>query len=542
MTDPQAPLPFPGPARPPRTDGGPIIPLGIALLLAGIYALADDGARLPIDASMMLGTTQEWLAGNWRDPAALSKYGPMVSILLIPIELLRRMLGGMITESQAVCLLSNGATSAAAAVLYLTARRLGYRAARSVAVALVFGLATYALPFTRSPQSEPLQSLLVMLILHGLVVTRTSGGRGGAVRIALCLAPLTLTKFYAMALLGPPLLAGAFLTERARGELGAGRAGRARLMIMFCGATVALALQMLVNLAVRDSLFRFGYVLDRDIRGFTTPLYEGLFGLTVGMTKGFWYYSPVLALALFTLRGFIRRHPEAGWFILGCTLMHFFGYAKWWAWHGDWHWGPRFLLPVVPLMSLPLLDAPDLWRAEAERGPRRRRAAACAALLAASLYVQIIAVASTHIHYYYTLYARTRIERQYDVRQFPVTDDLWMSHFIPSLSPLIYHHRLLMRRIGLAGEEDVPWRFQEYHYWSVELPVLPWEFWWVATEEIPDHEIPARDPDRRPVPFMIAAALAGAVLLAFGLKKSAPLNHDDRVAGASAPVPPQGSP
>jgi hypothetical protein len=28
-------------------------------------------------------------------------------------------------------------------------------------------------------------------------------------------------------------------------------------------------------------------------------------------------------------------------------------YSKWWAWHGGWCWGPRFLVPVIPLILIP---------------------------------------------------------------------------------------------------------------------------------------------------------------------------------------------
>jgi hypothetical protein len=35
----------------------------------------------------------------------------------------------------------------------------------------------------------------------------------------------------------------------------------------------------------------------------------------------------------------------------------FIVYSKWWAWHGGWCWGPRFLVPVIPLLLLPGLAA-----------------------------------------------------------------------------------------------------------------------------------------------------------------------------------------
>lgn len=39
-------------------------------------------------------------------------------------------------------------------------------------------------------------------------------------------------------------------------------------------------------------------------------------------------------------------------------------YGAWWAWHGGWSWGPRFLVPLIPLSCLPigLLPARSGWR------------------------------------------------------------------------------------------------------------------------------------------------------------------------------------
>ena len=61
-----------------------------------------------------------------------------------------------------------------------------------------------------------------------------------------------------------------------------------------------------------------------------------------------------------------RRYPlEAGTaFLLFLAQLLYFG--RWWAWHGDWSWGPRYLVVTVPLLMLG-------WGAAAERLGRRCR-------------------------------------------------------------------------------------------------------------------------------------------------------------------------
>jgi hypothetical protein len=70
----------------------------------------------------------------------------------------------------------------------------------------------------------------------------------------------------------------------------------------------------------------------------------------------FLYAPPVILFGLgFT--GFARRYRKYLWLIAAITVYVLVVYSKWWAWHGGWCWGPRFLVPVVPLLLLPGLVA-----------------------------------------------------------------------------------------------------------------------------------------------------------------------------------------
>jgi hypothetical protein len=60
-------------------------------------------------------------------------------------------------------------------------------------------------------------------------------------------------------------------------------------------------------------------------------------------------------------------------------------YARWWAWYGGGGWGPRFLLPVMPLFAVPLLHVFNRWR---EVGPPTR--ALIVALAGFSVAFQVV--------------------------------------------------------------------------------------------------------------------------------------------------------
>lgn len=84
---------------------------------------------------------------------------------------------------------------------------------------------------------------------------------------------------------------------------------------------------------------------------FGNPLY-GLPGLLVSPGKGILFFSPPILLALFGYAGLRRRAPMLATTIAATTLVlvpflaciRFFG--------GDWCWGPRYLIPILPLWAL----------------------------------------------------------------------------------------------------------------------------------------------------------------------------------------------
>jgi hypothetical protein len=57
---------------------------------------------------------------------------------------------------------------------------------------------------------------------------------------------------------------------------------------------------------------------------------------------------------------FRRVYPALGEFLAVAWGGALVFYGAWWAWHGGWCWGPRFLVPLMPLSCLPLIMLLDL--------------------------------------------------------------------------------------------------------------------------------------------------------------------------------------
>jgi hypothetical protein len=171
--------------------------------------------------------------------------------------------------------------------------------------------------------------------------------------------------------------------------LGAREERSKRLLFFALGSAPWLALFLFYNWYRWGSPFATGYAMTR-YRYFELS-FRGFVGLTVSPGRGFFWYSPVLLLAFPGFRPFRERAPLLARAILVtvATYVTFLSFTT--VWNGDWTWGPRHLLPLVPLVSLLILPLLE---------PGRLRRSVGIPLVAASIVVQLIGVAVNYETYF----------------------------------------------------------------------------------------------------------------------------------------------
>ena len=137
---------------------------------------------------------------------------------------------------------------------------------------------------------------------------------------------------------------------------------------------------------------RFGNPLQSGYagEGFTTPLWKGIAGLLVSPGKGAALYAPPLILSAILWRRFRRVDHGLAEFLALAWGTALIVYGMWWAWDGGWCWGPRLLIPLMPLSCLPLTVLPEgrWWRV------------ALIGLVALGIAVQVPGVLTTVIPHY----------------------------------------------------------------------------------------------------------------------------------------------
>jgi len=260
---------------------------------------------------------------------------------------------------------------------------LGSSRRAALAAGLGYGLATFAWPQARGHASDVQAACCFTLGLECWIRAR---GRVSA-RLALGFGCAAALAFLTRVALAPAVLIldGAFALRLWAREPALEPARRRRLALLASGP------QLLVLLAwLALNQLRFGDALDS---GYGLAVAGGLFGgdprdalagLLVSPGRGLLWMAPGLCLLPLGVSR-ARRERWGALLRLGLLLALAVGLPAIFlrGWHGAWSYGPRYLLPALPVLWL--LSALAFQRSDVDRRLRR----AVPMLLAAGLLVQL---------------------------------------------------------------------------------------------------------------------------------------------------------
>lgn len=353
----------------------------------------------------------------------------------------------------------------AAALAGLLARALGAGRSGEGLGVVAAALASPLWAYTGCGFSEPLQALCFAGTAASalLAALRDDGGETAAARRLAALAGFSagfalLTKSVNVLFAGLLMLPLLFDGE---GRLAPGRRLRLVSAAALGGAVPALA--WLAFEVVRFGRPFSSYASQR----FTHDLLDGLWRLLVGPNKGLLLYFPLLPVAVAGLVLLARgRGTRAAAVALGATVAGVWAlHAGWWAWDGSHGWGPRFLVPVVPLLAAAAGVAAD-------RSRLLRRAAL--ALAGLGVLVNLLGVLQTEAasgHYVATTggvrVSREEFERyplafrEATGQQEPVLPRNQVARSETAFAPIRLHWFLLRQRVAASSAADAARRLEE---------------------------------------------------------------------------------
>jgi Dolichyl-phosphate-mannose-protein mannosyltransferase len=134
-------------------------------------------------------------------------------------------------------------------------------------------------------------------------------------------------------------------------------------------ATVLLFVVPLVGAAgvtFWHNTVRFGSWFDNGHGGdpklkATTPLWRGLAGQLVSPGKGLVFFVPSVLIAIVGWWLMRARHSPIWWIVPAAALANLVYHSRLAVWSGEEAWGPRFAVPIVPLIMLPLCLVIARW-------------------------------------------------------------------------------------------------------------------------------------------------------------------------------------
>ncbi len=342
---------------------------------------------LPSTQSRTLLTT--WAVPG-RDGQLYSQFMSGQAMVNLPLYLLGRLLSGEALNLRSL-MLAHWATSLFnPIVIALTgwlmavfASRLGYSARLSAGLGLVYALGTLALPYIGTYFSEPLIAWLILLAAYAVYAARASADVLRWLIVAGTALGLAVFIRERSAIMIPPFMLYVWLCQRR--VLWRGWAAFFAPLVMF-GVIIGW-----FNWSRYGSPLTFGFSALQHT-SFTTPLLLGLYGLLISPGKGLLLYNPIAWAGLSGLVIMFRtRRREAILFVL-IMLVELLFFAVYEFWTGGWNWGPRYIMPVLPLLVL----AAGEW---VQVHPTRLRKSILVALCLIGFVLNLPAVLVDHSRY-----------------------------------------------------------------------------------------------------------------------------------------------
>ena len=265
----------------------------------------------------------------WRGYFALSLYVTMLGAIAFPSALL-----GLL--------------------VYRMARQLGAGITDAILLTAVYGLGTGAFPYGSALYGHMLTAFCLFAAFYLLHGTQKHGEMPWRLVAAGFLLGWTVITEFPMVL--PAGVIGLYAIYRLKDKRG--------LLWMVAGGVVPGALMAAYDMAIYGSPLPMGYkyseLWQEEVNtGFMTltfPTLERLWGITLSPFRGLFFLSPALFCAvpgLFTMWRMEDWRVE--WLtIVGVIVALFLFNASSVVWWGGFAVGPRYVLPAVPFLALPI--------------------------------------------------------------------------------------------------------------------------------------------------------------------------------------------
>ncbi len=368
---------------------GPSILTGVFLAFA--YLLTYSGVPHSPDDWFYLDGAQAILRG---DLQGLQAHGWLFSVLETPFLWLSSripQLGGF----QFPVLLSTLAPALTALLLAIYFYELLNERKLGLVSALIYGLGTLAWPYSRFLFREPTAACFLLLtfwlldrfyryqdkkalLLGGVAFWATVQIKGTMIAFLPFFLILVLWKPILRFVEGLPLPGGpASLLARSSASLRSLSPWKRILLFLLFDVALFVSVWVLALLHLPGVPHYFAQGIN----------FYALAALLISPGWGLLIYAPVLIISLWGIPTLTRSHPEVAFIAIGGAFFYVLASTTNPFWWGYWSYGPRQLVPLIPLLMLPFPWGWNKLKQQGYGGVLGRNA-----LLGISILIQMIGV------------------------------------------------------------------------------------------------------------------------------------------------------
>lgn len=299
------------------------------------------------------------------------------ALMVIPLVWLGTLMPPTIGVFQTLLLFNPIVVAALGALFYLLLRRLGTSSLAALLAALILCLATPLWPYAHQFFREPMGAFFLLLTLACLVELRLRRRSYWALLagIALGIAQTARTThilvlpaaaIYLVLAADPCLLVQMEYQRRISLRLLSKLRDRTYLRTLLkWGLLFALGLTSILLVTLWYNFNMYGAPIHSyfSFNWFENSIPLALYGLLLSAGKGLVVYAPPVLLALWAGPAWSRHSPHEAIFCLLAFVPSVLLLSSFYQWWGGICWGPRYLVPFIPLILLPLGFAlQTLWK------------------------------------------------------------------------------------------------------------------------------------------------------------------------------------
>lgn len=213
----------------------------------------------------------------------------------------------------------------------------------SLSMALLLGLATLCWRYSVSDFSEVTQMFFLLTAVY--CILRNSGR-------SLCFGSflyglLFLLKFINIIYL-PIFIVFIYFKNNKENKL--------KHILLFLSFVVVFLLAFFFTNYIRfHNMLETGYGKEATLFYLRT-IPKNSIRLLFSFNKGIFIYCPILLFAILGYLKFFKSYPKETMLFCGIIMLNLLFYASYIGWHGDWSFGPRHLVSVVPFYLLPMFN------------------------------------------------------------------------------------------------------------------------------------------------------------------------------------------